>query len=63
MSTTTIDDQLAEIRRRVDRLRARARAGAPRVWRHLDALHQAEAAVRAALRQRLPTRSRRSSGS
>ena len=63
MSTTTIEDQLAEIRRRIDRLRAHAQAGAPRIRRHLDALHQAEAAVRAALRPRLPTRSRRSSGS
>lgn len=51
MSTTTIDDQLAEIRRRIDRLQARARADAPRIWRHLDALGQAEEAVRAALRQ------------
>jgi hypothetical protein len=51
MSTTTIDDQLAEIRRRIDRLQARARADAPRIWRHLDALGQAEAAVRAELRQ------------
>ena len=51
MSTTTIDDQLFEIRRRIDRLQARARADAPRIWRHLDALGQAEAAVRAALRQ------------
>ena len=54
MSTITIDDQLAEIRHRVDRLRACARAGAPRVWRHLDALDQAEAAVRAALRHEAP---------
>ena len=50
MSTTTIDDQLDEIRRRIDRLRGRAQTRAPRVWRHLDALQQAEAAVRAALR-------------
>jgi hypothetical protein len=50
MSTTTIDDQLAEIRRRIDRLQARARADAPRIWRHLDALGKAEEAVRAALR-------------
>lgn len=50
-TTTTIDDQLAEIRRRIDRLQARARADAPRIWRHLDALGQADAAVRAALRQ------------
>ena len=51
MSTTTIDDQLAEIRRRIDRLEAGARAGRPRIWRHLHALHQEEASLRAALRQ------------
>jgi predicted nucleic acid-binding Zn-ribbon protein len=51
MSTTTIDDQLADIRRRVDRLQAHAQAGAQRIRRHLDALHQEEAAVRAAARQ------------
>ena len=51
MSTTTIDDQLAEIRHRIDRLQARARADVPRIWRHLDALGEAEVAVRAALRQ------------
>jgi len=51
MSTTTIEDQLAEIRRRIVRLQERAQAGAPRIWRHLDALHQGEAAVRAAVRQ------------
>ena len=51
MSTTTIDDQLVEIRRRIDRLQSRARTDAPRIWRHLDALGEAEAAVRAALRQ------------
>jgi hypothetical protein len=51
MSTTTIEDQLAEIRRRIDRLQARAQVAAPRIRRHLDALHQEEAAVRAAVRQ------------
>jgi hypothetical protein len=51
MSTTTIEDQLAEIRRRIDRLQARTHAGAPRIRRHVDALHQEEAAVRAAFRQ------------
>jgi hypothetical protein len=51
MSTTTIDDQLARIRRRIDRLAARARADAPRVWRHLAPLREAEGAVLAALRQ------------
>lgn len=50
MSTTTIDEELARIRRRIDRLQARALAGA-RIRRHLDPLHQAEAAVHAALRQ------------
>jgi hypothetical protein len=51
MGTTTIDDQIAEIRRRVDRLQAHAQAGAQRTLRHLDALHREEAAVRAAARQ------------
>jgi len=51
MSTTTVEDELAEIRRRIDRLQARAQAGAPRTRRHLDALHQEEAAVGAAVRQ------------
>ena len=64
MSTTTIEEQLAEIRRRIDRLQARARRPrAARVQRHLDALHQEEESVRAAVAQRLPTRSRRGSGS
>ena len=51
MGTTTINDELAVIRRRIDRLQAGARAGAPRVWRHLEALRESEAAVLAALRQ------------
>jgi len=51
MSTTTIDDQLEEIRHRIDRLRTSAQAGEPRIRRHLDALHDEEAAVRAAVRQ------------
>ena len=51
MSTTTIEDQLAEMRRRIDRLQAHAQAGAPRIRRHLDALHQEEAAVRTAVRR------------
>ena len=51
MSTTTIEDQLAEVRRRIDQLQAHAQAGAPRIRRHLDALHEAEAAVRAAVRR------------
>jgi chromosome segregation ATPase len=50
MSTTTIEEQLAEIRGRIDRLQASAEAGAPRAGRSLDALKQEEAAVRAALR-------------
>ena len=44
MSTTTSDDQLAEIRRRIDRLQAFAQAGpaenSPRIRRHLDTLHR-----------------------
>jgi hypothetical protein len=51
MSTTTIEDQLAEMRRRIDRLQAHTQAGAPRIRRHLDALHQEEAAVRTAVRR------------
>ena len=49
MSRTTIDDQLAEIRRRIDRLEAFAPADAAadssRIQRHLDALRREEAAV------------------
>jgi hypothetical protein len=52
MSTTTNDDQLAEIRRRIDRLQAFAQAGpaenSPRIRRHLDALRREEAAIVAA---------------
>ena len=53
MSTTntTIDDQLVQIRRRIDRLSSHAQADAPRVWRHLEPLRRAEDAVLAALRQ------------
>jgi len=51
MSTTTIEDELPEIRRRIDRLQARSQAVAPRIRRHLDALHQEEAAVGAAVRE------------
>ena len=51
MSTTTIDDQLARMYRRIDRLAARARADAPRIWRHLEPLREAEGTVLAALRQ------------
>ncbi len=49
MSTTTIEDQLAEIRRRIDRLKAFAQIGAApdssRIRRHLDALRREEASV------------------
>ena len=54
MSTTTItiDDELADVRRRIDCMQVCAQAcGLPRVRRHLDALHHEEAAVRAAARQ------------
>ena len=54
MTTTTtnaIDDQLARLRRRVDRLSDHAHTRAPRVWRHLDPLREAEGAVLAALRE------------
>ncbi len=50
-STTTIDEQLAEVRRRIDELQARAQAGGAgdaSARRHLDALHEQEASVRAA---------------
>ena len=54
MSTTTIEDQLAEVRRRIDRLQALAQTGpvaeSARIQRHLDALHQEEASVLAAVR-------------
>lgn len=50
--TTTMEDQLAEVRRRIDFIHVCAQAcGLPRVRRHLDALHDAEASVRAAARQ------------
>ena len=65
MNITTIDDQLAQVRLRIDRMQARAQAGVatdamPRTRRHLDALHKDEASVRAAA-ARLPTTSRRRS--
>ena len=54
MSTTTVEDQLAEVRRRINRLQALAQLdGAEerlRIQRHLDALHQEEASVAAAAR-------------
>jgi hypothetical protein len=55
MSTTTLEDQLADVRRRIDRLHALAQVDAAaersRIQRHLDALHQEEASVRAAARR------------
>jgi hypothetical protein len=54
MSTTTIEEQLAEIRGRIDRLRTleRAAAGAERarIRRHLDVVRQEEESVRDAVR-------------
>ena len=53
MSATTIKEQLAQIRRRIDRLQALAQdasAGNARIQRHLDALHHEEASVAAAAR-------------
>ena len=51
MSTSTNDDQLAEFRRRIERLRAFAQVGAAedgsRIRRHLDALRREEASVAA----------------
>ena len=53
MSTTTIEDQLAELHRRIDRLRALAAAVAEnaRTQRHVDVLRRQEAAVLAATRE------------
>ena len=56
MTITTIEDQLAEVRFRISRMEALAQAGVaadvlPRIQRHLDALHQDEASVRAAASQ------------
>ena len=52
MTTATIEDQLSETRRRIERLRALAQAGATaersRIQRHLDAAHQEESSVLAA---------------
>ena len=54
MSTTTIEDQLEEPRRRIARLQVLAQAGfvaeRARIQRHLDALHQEEASIAAAAR-------------
>ena len=56
MNSTTIDDQLAEVRLRIGRIEARAQAGVSadvlaRIQRHVDALHHDEASVRAAAGQ------------
>ena len=55
MSTTTIDDQLVEVRRRIARLQALAPTGRvaeiARIQRRLDALHKEEASVLAAVRR------------
>ena len=55
MSTTTTEDQLAEVRRRIDRLQAFAQTGLvaerSRIQRHLDALRSEEASVLAAVRE------------
>jgi hypothetical protein len=55
VSTTTIEDQLAEVRRRIARLQPLAQTGLvaerARIQRHLDALHQEEVSVLAAVRQ------------
>ena len=54
MSTTTIGDELARVRGRIDRLQALGRVDADaersRIRRHLDALHHEEASVAAAVR-------------
>jgi len=55
MSTTTIEDEFAEVRRRIARLQVLARTGlvadGARIHRHLDALHQEETSVLAAVRR------------
>jgi hypothetical protein len=55
MSTTTIEDQLTDVRRRIARLQAFAQSGLvadrARIQRHLDALHKEEAAALAAVRR------------
>ncbi|HEY2373762.1 MAG TPA: hypothetical protein VGH82_14660 [Gaiellaceae bacterium] len=54
MSTTRIDDQLTEVRRRIDALQANAEGArngqSPRIGRHLGALQQEEAALHAVSR-------------
>ena len=55
MTTTTIEDQLADARRRIDQLQALAQvhavAARPRLQRHLDALQREEASVTAVTRR------------
>ena len=55
MSTTTIEDQLADVRRQIARLQTLAQSGLvaerARIQRHLDALHQEETSVLAAARR------------
>jgi chromosome segregation ATPase len=55
MSTTTINDPIEDVRRRIDRLHAFghscAAADSSRIRRHLDALHREEASVLAAARE------------
>jgi hypothetical protein len=55
MRTTTLDEQLAEVRGRIDRLRACEQAGVTseraRIRRHLDVLRQEDESVRDAVRQ------------
>jgi hypothetical protein len=56
LNITTIEDQLAEVRFRIGHMQALAQAGVAadvlrRIQRHLDALHQDEASVRAAASQ------------
>ncbi len=53
MNTTTIEEQLAELHSRIDRLRAREHTAPPaeqaRIRRHLGVLDRGEASVRAAV--------------
>ena len=55
MSTSTINDPIEDVRRRIDRLHAFAHSGAApdssRIRRHLDALHREEVSVLAVARK------------
>jgi hypothetical protein len=55
MTTTTIEEQLAEVGRTIDKLQKRARSGPaeakPRIQRHVNALRREEAEVQAAFRK------------